>query len=355
MNNGPSIESYKNKVVGYYGGKFLPFHNGHLNCIIEAASMVDVLFVVISYDDDYDQSLCEGTKFKWVPSSTRERWVTEAVRELRNIRVLTKYERRMDDYLNNDDIRKANEQLLAAIGGKVDYVFSSEEGYDDYFACYYPSSKHIVIDPKREYVDISATRIREKGIYESWEYLPKPVKKDYTKRVCLCGIESVGKSFLTKQLAALYDTQYVNEYGRDFYEEIGGCFDIVRQSDFIKIAMGHNYLIEQKIKEANKVLFIDTDNIYTQFFHQQMLGKENETISAIINSGVDEIDLYIYIEPSLPHELDGFRQEKTLDDKERENKMLKNLYRQYGKNLKIVKSIKDIKEIKNLIDDLFNT
>ena len=85
------------------------------------------------------------------------------------------------------------------------------------------------------------------------------------------------------------------------------------------------------------------------------LAKENQTISSIINSGVDEIDLYIYIEPSLPHELDGFRQVKTMDDKERENQMLKNLYRKYNKEIKIVKSIKDIKEIKGLIDDLFNT
>lgn len=353
LNNGVQASEYKDKVVGYYGGKFLPFHNGHLNSIIKASQMVDVLFVVISYDDEYEKSLCENTKFKWVSSNTRERWITEAVKELRNIRVLTNYEPRKINYIDDEEIRKSNIKLLDKIGGRIDYAFSSEKEYEDYYKCYFPSVKHVVMDCERSEINISATEIRENGVYKMWNYLPKSVQRDYSKRVCICGVESTGKSFLTKQLSALYNTTYVTEYGRDFYEEIGGCFDIMRYNDLIKIACGHNYLIEQKVKEANKVLFVDTDNIYTQFFIKEEFGKEDEVVSSIINSGIDEIDLYIYLEPSLEHELDGMRQVKTIEDKQRENKVLKSLYKKYNKDIHIINSVKSIEEIKNLVDSLF--
>lgn len=353
MNNGVHVSEYKDKVVGYYGGKFLPFHNGHLNCIIKASQMVDVLFVVVGYDDEYDKSICKNTNFEWVTSNTRERWVTEAVRELRNIRVLTNYEPRLDDYLHNDEIKKCNDILLEKVGGRIDYAFSSEESYEGYFNEYLPSAKHIVLDSERSELNVSATQIRNKGVYKMWDYLPKSVQKDYTKKVCICGVESTGKSFLTKQLATLYNTTYVTEYGRDFYEDIGGCFDIIRYKDLIKIACGHNHLIEKGIETANKILFVDTDNIYTQFFIKEEYGKEDETVASIINSNIDEIDLYIYLEPSIPHELDGMRQAKTIKDKQRENDVLKSMYKNYEKDIQMVDSITEMDNIKGLIESLF--
>lgn len=38
--------------VGFYGGKFLPFHRGHLNCIIRAASRCEKLYVVMMYNGE---------------------------------------------------------------------------------------------------------------------------------------------------------------------------------------------------------------------------------------------------------------------------------------------------------------
>lgn len=352
MNNGVQITEYKDKKIGYYGGKFLPFHKGHLSCIIQASTMVDILFVVVCYDNDYDKSICENTKFKWVSSNTRERWITESLKDFKNIRVLTHHEPRFENYLGNAELLKCNRLLLEKLGGRIDYVFSSELEYEQYFKEYLPKSKHLIIDSERKLIDISATKIRNGGVYSMWEYLPDSVKKDYIKRVCICGIESTGKSYLTKQLATLYNTNFVTEYGRDFYERIGGCFDIMRYEDFIKIAMGHNHLIEKAIHKSDKVIFIDTDNIYTQFFMKEEYGVYDPTIDAIIKSEVDDIDLYIYLEPSLPHELDGMRQLKTDIDKIEENRILKTMYKNYGKDLKIIKSVKNLNEIKKLVNDL---
>lgn len=352
MNNGVSIDEYKEKTIGYYGGKFLPFHKGHLNMIIKASKEVDVLFVVISYDDEYEKLLCEKNDFKWINSRIRERWISEEVKDLKNVRVLTNYEVRKEKYINDEDIKICNEILLNKIGGKIDIAFSSEIEYEDYYKCYFPNTKHKVIDSERKEINISATNIRNKGIYESWEYLPNSVRKHYIKRVCICGIESTGKSTMIKKLASLYKTNYVTEYGRDFYESLGGCFDIMEYKDLIKIACGHNYLIEEGVKKANKILFVDTDNIYTQFFITEEFGKEDQAVDALIRSGIDEIDLYLYLEPTLDHELDGMRQPKTHQDKIRENEVLKNMYKSYGKDLKVVKDINDISNITKLIKNI---
>jgi len=354
MNLGVPVHTYKNKTIGYYGGKFLPFHKGHLECIMKASQQVDVLFVVIGYDDEYDKSLCENTKFKWVSNRVRERWISKELKEFPNIRVLSQYEKRSDDYMNDESVVKSNLELLEKVGGRIDICFSSEPEYEEYFNKVQPKSKHVILDAERSGVNISATKIRELGVYKSWDYLPKVVQEHYVKRVCICGVESVGKSVLVKKLASMYGTNYVNEYGREFYEEINNCHDVIEYTDLIKIAYGHNYLIEEVSKKSNKVLFVDTDNIYTQFFVAEYYGKLDNTIESIINSNSDEIDLYIYIEPTLPHELDGMRQEKSMEMKYEENEFLKELYKRYGKELKIIDSPNNLDEIKSLVDELIS-
>ena len=350
MNYGVQINEYKGKTIGYYGSKFLPFHKGHLNCILQSASMVDVLFVVVGYDDEWDKLLCEGTEFDWVSSRVRERLVTKALKNIPNIRVLSHYERRSEDYMNDPMVKEANDELLEKLGGKIDYVFSSELEYEEYFNKYLPNSKHIILDSERSVIDISATKIREDGVHKHWDMLPRSVQEHYTKRIAFCGIESTGKSFMTKNLAALFNTNFVEEYGRTYYDEINGCFDIDAVEDFYEIAAGHTHLINQAVKDSNEVMFIDTDLIYTQFFRVNGYGTMCPVVASMIWEGVEKIDLYIYLEPHNEHELDGSR--LPIDDEKRnkKNDFLKRLYRSYGVELVIVDEKDKAKRLEKCID-----
>lgn len=326
MNYGPEMHTYRGKTIGVYGGKFLPFHKGHLACILEAQSHVDILFVVVGYDEEYDRQLCKGTKFDYVSPRIRERWITEELKNFKNIRVLSQYERRSDNYMNDDSIHISYQELLNRIGGRIDKVFSSEHEYTGYFKKYLPMAEHVILNPERSQFNISATEIREKGVYEMWEYLPQAVRDTYVKRVSICGIESVGKSHNAKMAAKLFNTTYISEYGRDFYDEINGFSDISLPSDYEDIAVGHVYLMNQKSKGANKVAIIDTDLCYTHYFNHLEGNANNPVITSLIDTGAEKIDLYLFIEPYNEHELDGTRSPVTDHERLQRNKMLKDIY-----------------------------
>ena len=42
------------KIHGFYGGKFMPMHKGHLYCIDTAARMCDDVVVIMFINGDYD-------------------------------------------------------------------------------------------------------------------------------------------------------------------------------------------------------------------------------------------------------------------------------------------------------------
>ena len=356
MNYGLQISEYDSGLIfGYYGGKFLPFHMGHLNCIIQAASMVDVLFVVVGYDDLYDKKLCKSSKFNWIPASMRERWISKAVKDIPNVRVLSHYERRSDDFMTDPFVKEANNTLAKKLGGKIDVVFSSELEYEAYFSKYFPTSKHVLLDNFRIQFNISATQIREKGVFECWDMLPKAVQEYYTKRICLCGVESTGKSTMTKLLAAFFQTNFVEEYGRTYYDDINSCFDIITKEDFYQIAAGHTYLINQAIPNANKLLFIDTEQVYTQFFRIQSFDEKCLVLDQMIKNNVNKIDTYIYLEPHNEYELDGSRLPVNDVIRKQNNDTLIKLFNDYNIELHIVDEKCKIKRMQKCIEIVKNS
>lgn len=351
MNYGVEISEYKGKKIGFYGGKFLPLHKAHLHCIMQAQSMVDILFVVVGYDDEYDQELCRDSKIKWMSSRDRERIISEELKNLPNIRVFSAYEKRSDDYMNDNSIFASAQYVIDTCGGKIDVVFSSEREYDEYFNKYYPESEHIVLDADRTKFDISATKIRTEGVFKHWDMLPRATQQYFTKRIAICGIESAGKTHLLKMLSSYFNTVHVEEYGRIYYDELNSYIDVAKYEDYIDIAVGHCHLLNEAHKKANKILLSDTDLGYTQYFHARENNDElHDLINTMMINKADKIDTYIYIEPHNYHELDGTR--RPVSDKRRQmlNKKLKSIYAAYGIQMHIVDEPDRLKRFNKCVD-----
>lgn len=312
------------KTVGMYGGKFLPLHMGHVYMMTKASTMVDELHIIVSYDEEYEKKLCkQGGKIKHIPYNVRVRWWRQLTKDLPHVKVHAVEEEQSGEF---EDWKHGSEGIKKAIGKPITHIFSSEPSYDEFFKKLYPYAKHVVIDPRRSKYNVSATAIRHEGVIKHWDMLPNVVKPHFVKKVVVVGTESCGKSTLVKNLANLYNTNYVEEFGRTFYERLGDPDTLVE--DYPHIAFEHKYHEKKQLENANKVIFIDTEAIVTQYYSLLY----NEYFNPVVDSvaSIQDYDLWIYLEPDVAWVYDGMRKHGEQDVRQRNNDMLKKLLKDYG-------------------------
>ncbi len=301
--------------IGFFGGKFLPFHLGHVYAIMQASNYVDKLYVVLASDDETDKQLCKKSGIKFISPMERLSWMGETLKDLENIHIL-----HVEDYGWEDCSGKITE----AIPGKITHVFSSEESYGEYFHKYYPYAKHVVIDNSRNTVSISATEIRN-DIYKHWEMIPNCARPYFLKRVCIIGTESCGKSTLTKQLAKFYNTNYVHEVGRDYCDKYKNQLTPMH---FDSIAMDHWRLQENLAETANKIMFIDSEAIITQLYLEMYGFGPSGLIEEIAKK--QDYDLYLYLEPDVKWVDDGLRVKGSDSERHENNNNFKKAFDSRG-------------------------
>ncbi|KAF0817569.1 Nicotinamide-nucleotide adenylyltransferase, NadR family [Bacillus sp. ZZV12-4809] len=324
-------------TVGFIGGKFLPLHLGHVYAIVQASSIVDELYVVLSHSELRDRQLCQHSKMPYIPPQIRLRWLSQLTKDMPHVKVIS-----IKDNQGDEDYNWAEGalEIKKTIGKRIDYVFSSEYEYNEIFTKLYPEAKHELIDPSRRQVNISATAIRNEGVFHHWEYIPDFVKPYFVKKVVVVGTESCGKSTLTKNLAKIYNTSFVEEYGRTVCEELGGCDGIMVKEDYHKIAYGHKLSEIKAFEKANRVVFIDTEAIVTQFYSSLYSNEHQTVLDEIAN--LQDYDLWLYLEPDVKWVDDGLRVHGENEVRLQNNDALKTLLNNHKINYKTLKG--DYKE-----------
>ena len=119
-------------------------------------------------------------------------------------------------------------------------------------------------------------------------------------KICLYGPESVGKSGMAIQLAALFSTNYVLEVARSFIET--NDFSL---ADIVKIGEAQTQEVIDAEKTANKILFCDTDLITTQIYSEYYLEKVPEILYELEHKV--KYDLYFLLDIDMPWVADGLR------------------------------------------------
>lgn len=158
--------------------------------------------------------------------------------------------------------------------------------------------------------------------------LPDIVKPYFVKKVVVVGTESCGKSILVRNLATLYNTSFVEEYGRVFYNQIGDGEAVTIEDDYPQIAFEHKNRENEQLKHANKVLFIDTEAIVTQYFSIAYLCKRQPILDEVAK--LQNYDLWLFLEPDVKWVDDGTRSFGQPDVREKNNAILKGLLHEHG-------------------------
>ncbi len=248
--------SLQNHRSGVILGKFLPPHLGHKFLFDFASSFVDDLTILV-----------EGPERDPIPGELRQKWVQELAPKAKvlllkddNPQYPEESERFWEIWKNSiESLVKGADLLFASdhYGAKLAEVLGA---------------KWIPVDPPRDHLQIRASQIRENPA-KYWDFIPANVKPFFTKKIVIFGPESTGKSTLTKQLAEHFNTNYVNEYARTLIETQNGqcAFD-----DIEFIAHGQISLEEAASRNANRILFCDTDILTTKLWSEELFGRSPE-------------------------------------------------------------------------------
>ncbi len=310
--------------VGMYGGSFNPLHMGHVDCIIRAANMCKELYIVLSIGHNRGE----------IDGRIRYRWIYQLTKHIGNVKIITLEDEAASKAEYDEKYWQSDaDKVKAAVGKPIDVVFCGSD-YDEnsFWNKCYPESK-LYIFPRN---DISSTEIR-KNPYAHWDWIPNIAKPYYVKKVLLMGGESTGKSTLTINLANRFNTNYIDEAGRDISERSGTDMMMLSE-DFTEILLQHKLNEIKAIEHSNKVIFEDTDALITQFFMGFLEDpgiEKNKALSDAIDA-LNLYDLILFLEPDVEFVQDGDRSEEIRDNREKYSDQIKDLILSHGKRFVIV-------------------
>jgi HTH-type transcriptional repressor of NAD biosynthesis genes len=315
------------RTVGFIGGKYLIPHQGHVFAVITASTMVEELHVIVTYDTEYERNtLFTNAVIEHIPITIRLRWWRQITKDMPHVHVHAIEQKETGQFADWED---GAAKIRFAIKKNITHVFSSEHKYDVYFKALYPKAKHIVIDAERSTYNISATMLRTEGVMKHWNMIPDIIKPHFVKKVVVVGTESTGKSTLVRNLAKLYNTNYVEEFGRVFYEQLGdGVVDVSLPTDYAEIAMQHKLNEKKQAETANKVLFIDTEANVTQYYSRLYADHFDGIVDSIASR--QDYDLWLFLEPDVEWVNDGTRTFGEHEVRKKNNELLKKMLDERG-------------------------
>ena len=267
-------------------GKFAPLHAGHQWLLHTAACEMDEVLVLI-YDCPEVTSIPLPVRAGWI----RQLYPRFEVREVwggpSEVGDTPRIKRLHEDY------------ILHTLGIRDITHFYSSEFYGEHMSQALGAVNRVV-DAGRHKVPISGTAIRTHPFAQR-EFLHPLVYRDLVSKIVFLGAPSTGKSTLAQRLAQEYQTTWMPEYGREYWE----THHVERRltsEQLVEIAEEHARREEALIWQADKYLFVDTNPLTTRQFALDYHGFALPRLEQMADAAAARYDLVFLCDIDIPYD-----------------------------------------------------
>jgi HTH-type transcriptional regulator, transcriptional repressor of NAD biosynthesis genes len=273
-------------AVGLTLGKFASLHKGH-EFLIQTAVEENERVIVIAYDSPDATS---------IPLTVRANWIRQLFPQ---VEVIEGWDGPPDTGKSPEVMKLQEDYVLGVLKGQKVTRFYSSEFYGEHMSQAL-NAENRQVDPERVRFPISGTAIR-KNPFENRRLLSPEVYKDYIINVVFLGAPSTGKSTIAQDSANHFDTVWMPEYGREYWEkhQLNRRLSLVQLEE---IAVGHIYRENEAIQSADRFLFTDTNAITTFIFSMYYHGRATERLTELAQRAEKRYDLYILCDLDIPYD-----------------------------------------------------
>jgi NadR type nicotinamide-nucleotide adenylyltransferase len=267
-------------------GKFMPPHLGHVYLADFARHFCGRLTILVC-----------SIEREPIPGRLRHAWMREMFPDCDVVHVTDENPQEPAEHPQFWDIWTRT--IRRVMPEAPEFVFASEP-YGVRLAAELGAT-FIPVDVGRAAVGVSGTAVRERPM-ANWAFNPPVVRPYFVKRVCVFGPESTGKTTLARDLARHFGTAWAPEFARELLNLKDGRCD---PEDFPLIARGQAASEDALARQANRVLFCDTDAVTTAVWHDALVGPCPPWLAQA--AARRAYDLYLLLDVDVPWVSDGQR------------------------------------------------
>jgi NadR type nicotinamide-nucleotide adenylyltransferase len=267
-------------------GKYAPLHKGHQFVIETAISEMNKVVVMI-----YDSP--EVTN---IPLAVRTSWLRQLYPD---VEVIEAWDNPSETGLTPEIKKMHEDYILKQLQSRTITHFYSSEFYGEHVSQALGAVNRLV-DCERNTVPISATQIR-KDPYGCRSYLHPLVYRDLITNVVFLGAPSTGKTTIASQLAQEYNTVWMPEYGREYWEQhqVNRRLSLMQ---LVEIAQGHLEREEILLSQANQYLFTDTNALTTYHFSLYYHNAAAPELAQLAYQAASRYDLVFLCSDDIPYD-----------------------------------------------------
>lgn len=267
-------------------GKFAPFHKGHQLLFDLALAEMDEVTAII-----YD---CPETTA--VPLCVRADWLRKLYPR---VQVVEAWDGPTEVGETPEIKQKHEDYILRQLDLGTFTHFYSGEFYGEHMSLALGAiNRTVARDHKVR--PISGTQIRSDP-YAFREHMHPLVYRDLITNVVFLGAPSTGKTTLADRLAQEYQTNWMPEYGREYWDAHQSNRRL-SLNQLVDIAEGHLEREEVLLSQANGYLFTDTNAITTYIFSLYYHGAAAPRLNDMAAQASSRYDLVFVCDTDIPYD-----------------------------------------------------